>query len=114
MKATLISFTKYYFSSEKIIVKSGFFRLKEEEIRLYRILDITLIRTLRQQIFGLGTIHLCSADKTTPELDIKSVKRSKRTKETLSELVEKARDEKRISARELIGGSVDDFDDDIH
>ena len=106
-----LSFTKYYFFNEKLIIKSGFLRLKEEEVRLYRILDISLIRTLSQRIFRLGTIHLCSADKSTPEFDIKSVKNSKEAKEMLSDLIEKARDEKHISAREFIGNNADGSDD---
>ena len=109
-----LSFTKYCFFNEKIIIKSGFLRLKEEEIRLYRILDITLNRSFGQRIFGLGTIHLCSADKTTPEIDIKNVKKSKKAKELLSKLIEKARDDKRISAREYIGGDMDGFEGDMH
>jgi len=108
------SFTKYYFLEEKIIVKSGFFRLREEEIRLYRVLDITLNRTFGQRLLGLGTVHICSADKTTPELDIKNVKKSKNAKDILSELVEEAREKKRISGREFMGGDMGDFDDDMH
>jgi len=109
-----LSFTKYYFFKEKMIVKTGFFRLREEEIRLYRVLDITLNRSFGQRIFGLGTIHLCTADKTTPELDIMSIKKSKEAKELVSELVEKCREEKKITARELMGDSMDDFDEDAH
>ena len=102
-----LSFTKYYFFKEKLIVKTGFFRLKEEEIRLYRILDITLNRSLVQRMFGLGTIHLCSADKTTPELNIANIKESKKAKELMSDLIEKARDDKHIYAREFISGDMD-------
>ena len=109
-----LSFTKYYFFGEKIIIKSGLLRLREEEIRLYRILDITLSRPLGQRIFGLGTIHLCTADKTTPELDILKIKKSKEAKDLLSELIEKARDDKRITTREYIGGDANDFEDDVH
>ena len=103
------SFTKYYIFSEKLVVETGFFSLREEEIRLYRILDITLRRSLGQRILGLGTIHVCSADKTTPEVDIKNVKKSWKTKELISTLVEEARNAKRIAGREYMGV---DFDDD--
>ena len=64
------TFTRYYLTEEKLIIDTGFFNRKEEEIRLYRILDITLKRPLGQRLWGLGTVHLCTADKTTSELDV--------------------------------------------
>ena len=109
-----LSFTKYYFLDEKLIVKSGFLRLREEEIRFYRILDVSLTQTLGQRIFGLGTIHLCSADKSMPELDIMNIKKPKKAKDLLSDLVEKARDDKRISAHEFIGSGLDNGTDNLH
>ena len=101
------SFTVYKLTEEKLMIETGFFSKKEEEIRLYRIMDLTLNRTLGQRIFGLGTIHCCTADKSTPEFDILKIKNSKEVKELLSDLIEKQRDEKRISAREF----MDDGDD---
>lgn len=96
------SFTRYSYSKEKLYIKTGFFNIKEEEVRLYRILDMTLNRKLGERIFGLGTIHCCSADKSTPEFDIKRIKRSEAVKEQLSDLVEAQRVEKRISGREFM------------
>ena len=109
-----LSFTRYYVHAEKLVVETGFFSLREEEIRLYRIMDITLRRSLGQRIFGVGTIHLCSADKTTPELDIKNIKKPWETKELLSALVEEARTAKRISGREYMGIDFDGEDGDAH
>jgi hypothetical protein len=76
---------------------------REEEVRLYRILDITLYRSLGERLFGLGTIHCCAADKTTPEFDIRRVKKSVLLKRTLSDLVEAAREKKRVFGREWMG-----------
>lgn len=101
------SFTRYSYSKEKLYIKTGFFNIKEEEVRLYRILDMTLNRKLGERIFGLGTIHCCSADKSTPEFDIKRIKRSEEVKEQLSDLVEAQRVEKRISGREFMADDND-------
>ncbi len=101
------SFTRYSYSKEKLYIKTGFFNIKEEEVRLYRILDVTLNRKLGERIFGLGTIHCCSADKSTPEFDIKRIKRSEEVKEQLSDLVEAQRVEKRISGREFMADDND-------
>ena len=94
------SFTKYRLTKEKLVIESGFFSQDEEEIRLYRIMDLTLRRSLRERLWGLGTIHCCSADKSSPEFDIKHIRHSKEIKDMLSDMIETERDEKRISGRE--------------
>lgn len=72
-----------------------------------------------QRLVGVGTIKVCSGDKTMGDFEIKNIKRPKATKELLSELVEKQRDAKRVVNREnMIDGhdhsdghtDIDDFD----
>ena len=105
------TFTRYILTQEKLTIDTGFISRKEDEIRLYRILDISLERPLNQRIWGLGTIRLNSADKTSPEISIKRIKNAKQVKEMLSDMVEHERDEKRIGAREFMGyGDNDDVD----
>lgn len=111
------SFTRYRLTDDKLIISTGLFSIKEEEIRLYRIMDITLKRTFGDRLWGLGTIHVCSSDKTTPEFDIKRIRQSVDVKEMLSDMVETARRKNRVSAREFMAAdSVDDDmdDDDMH
>jgi uncharacterized membrane protein YdbT with pleckstrin-like domain len=105
-----LSFTVYRLTEEKLLISTGFFSTKEEEVRLYRIMDVTKHRTLGQKIFGLGTIHCCSADKSTPEFDIKNIKKVNEVKELLSDMIEKERDRKRISGREFMGHDEDEDD----
>ena len=102
------TFTKYTCTAEKFIVESGIFSTKEEEIRLYRILDLTLERSFWQRIFGLGTICCDTVDKSSPRLVIKNVKKSREVKELLSEAVEEERLKKRVSSRELMAAEEDD------
>jgi len=107
------TFTRYILTQEKLTIDTGFISRKEDEIRLYRVLDITLERPLSQRIWGLGTIRLNTADKSAPEVAIKRIKRAKEVKDMLSDMVEKERDEKRIAAREFMGyGENDDTDAD--
>jgi len=103
------SFTRYSLTDEKLIIDTGLLSRKEEEIRLYRIMDVTLKRSVFQRIFGVGTIHCCSADKSTPEFDIKSVKNPRQVKDMLSDLVEKNRTEKRIAGREFMSADDDEI-----
>ena len=98
-----LSFTIYTLTETKLFIKTGFFNTREEEIRLYRILDITLRRTLEERIFGLGTIHCCTADKTAPEFDIKRIKNSKEIRTLLSNQVEEERSARYVGVREYMG-----------
>ncbi len=104
------SFTRYFLSEEKLIIDTGLFARNEEEIRLYRIMDITLHRSMWERMFGLGTIHCCSGDKSTPEFDIQHIKDAKAVKEMLSDMVEEARKERMVGMREFM--DVEDFDED--
>ena len=103
------TFTKYSLTKEKLLIETGILNKDEEEIRLYRIMDMTLRRSFWQRLFGLGTIHCCTADKSTPEFDILRIKNSEQVKDMISDLVEEQRDLKRVSAREFM--SEDDVFD---
>lgn len=106
------TFTVYKLTQDKLMVETGFLSKKEEEIRLYRIMDLTLNRPIGQRLWGLGTIHCCTADKSSPEFDIKCIKNPVQVKNMLSDMVEEQRDLKRISGREFLGDSIDDSEDD--
>lgn len=105
-----LSFTKYKLLEDKLLIDTGVLSVNQEEVRLYRIMDVTLKRSMWQRIFGVGTIHCCSADKSTPEFDIKDIKNAFKVKELLSNQIETQRDKKRISGREFLS----DIDDEIH
>ena len=112
-----LSFTKYSMTEERLFIEQGFLNKKEDEVRLYRIMDVSLSRSFGQRLFGVGTIHCCSADKSMKDFDILSIKHPKEVKEQLSELVEKQRDAKRVTNREFMSDHHDmddDFDDDDH
>ena len=97
-----LSFTKYELEAERLFVKTGFLNQKEDEVRLYRIMDVSLTRSIWQRMFGVGTIHFASADKTLGNFEIKSVKKSREVKEMLSKCVEEQRDKKRVTNREFM------------
>ena len=110
-----LSFTKYTLLEDKLLIDTGFLSTKQEEVKLYRIMDVTLKRSFLQRIFGVGTIHCCSADKTTPEFDILEIKKPFEVKEKISKMAEEQRDKKRITGREIfVDSDDDDLDDDIH
>lgn len=105
------TFTKYSLSEDRLFISTGFFSVKEDEVRLYRIMDVSLERKLWQRMCGLGTIKCCSADKTMGDFEIRNIKKSREVKEMLSNMVEDERTKKKVSSREFMDHERDDFDD---
>ena len=107
-----ISFTKYSLSEDRLFRETGLLNLNEEEVLLYRVRDVSLSRSLWQRIFGSGTITVHSSDKTSPTLEVINVKDSKSVKELIFINVEKAKEERRMRATELLddGAEDDDFE----
>ena len=103
------TFTIYSFDEERIFVDTGFFNKRQDEIRMYRVLDITVTRKFGQRIFGMGSIQLKTSDKTMGDFEIKNIKKVMDVKMQLSDLVEANREKKRISGREFMtsGGNMD-------
>ena len=107
-----MSFTKYSLSEDRLFRETGLLNLNEEEVLLYRVRDVSLSRSLWQRIFGVGTITVHSSDKTSPTLEVINVKDSKSVKELIFINVEKAKEERRMRATELLddGAEDDDFE----
>ena len=106
-----LSLTGYELTEDRLFIRTGLLTRMEDEVRLYRIVDVTLVRTLRQRILGLGTIHCCSTDATQKEFDIKNVRNSRAVKDLLSELVEEERVNKHVYQRESLEVDSDAHDD---
>lgn len=97
-----LSFTRYTLYKDRLYITVKFISMHEEEIRLYRIFDITLTKSLFERLFKLGTITCHSADVSTPVVQIKNVRKPDEIRTKLSELVEEYRDEKNIATGEFM------------
>ena len=106
------TFTKYALTDDRLFITSGLLKTVEDEVRLYRIMDLSLSQTLSQKIFGIGTILVSSADKSMRDFEIKNIKKPRDVKEQLSKLVEENRDKKRVTNREFMGEDAEFGDDD--
>ena len=105
-----LSFTKYAISEDRLFMSEGFISIKDEEILLYRIRDISTTRSLGQRMFGVGTVTVLSSDKTRPTLVMKNVKDPMFVKELLHEQVEQMKKERRMRVGEVM--TSNDLDDD--
>ena len=101
-----ISFTRYELNEERLVLRHGFFKTVTDEILIYRIMDVRLVRTLGQKIFGVGTVTLISTDKSTPILELKNIKKSDDVRRFISKQIEKQRIAKGVSKNEFLGGGV--------
>ena len=111
-----LSFTRYALTEDRLFLSVGFFSVKDEEILLYRIRDISTKRTLWQKLFGVGTVTVVSSDKTMPTLEIKNIKDPLFFKELLHTQVEEMKIQRRVRLGEIMtddDGHDCDCDEDI-
>ena len=69
-----ITFDKYRIARGRIYCTHGLLRQEEHECLLYRILDISYVRTLTNRMCGTGTIILRTQDASDPILTLKILK----------------------------------------
>ncbi|NLL67382.1 MAG: PH domain-containing protein [Clostridiaceae bacterium] len=100
-----LSFTKYAVKDQRLYYSKGLFNTTEEELLLYRVLDIKLNRTFGDKLLGVGTITLYTADKTHPTLELVRIKKPKIVRDLLSKMVESERVRINIHGKELYGVS---------
>ena len=105
------TFTKYGMTDDRLFVEKGLFSTTESEVRLYRVMNVNLKRTLMQKLFGLGTIHIDSSDRDLGCFDIINIKNSYEVKEMLSQAVEAERIRNRVTAREYMTDGTGHEDD---
>lgn len=103
-----LSFTVYSLRNNRFYLREGFFTTRENELLLYRILDINLKVTLWDKLFGVGTLTLFTVDETHKQLLIKNVKHPQKVRDLISAEVEKEREKLKIRGREIYGAADSD------
>ena len=89
------TFTVYRLKEDMVNVKSGFFRVEENDCYMYKVQDVKLTRGLFQRMFGLGNVICYTGDTTTPQILLKNIKDSEEVKEYLLKTSEEARMKRR-------------------
>ena len=108
-----ISFTRYALSEDRLFLSVGFLSIKDDEILLYRVRDISSSRTLWQRIFGVGSVTVVSSDKSMPTLVLKNIKRPMEIKELLHSQVEEMKMRRRVRVGEIMSTDLSDDDSDL-
>ena len=102
------SFTRYTLDENRLYVDTGLLNTRHEETLLYRIVDISMQRSLAQRIFGTGTIILYTKVDVSGEIHLKNIKQTEDVNRLLSDLIEKARDKKRVVGKEFYDADIPD------
>ncbi len=105
------SFTKYELTPSRLFISSGFLNRREDEIRLYRIRDVSYTQSLLERLSGTGTLRVLSTDVSIPEIDLRHIKNARRVKDVLSQAIEVSRRENGVRTSELLGGVQSEGDD---
>lgn len=106
-----LTFTKYGLSEDRLFLSVGLLSVRDEEVLLYRVRDISTRRSLWQRMFGVGSVTVLSSDKTMPTLVLKNVKNPMMVKELVHDHVEAAKLRNRVRISEV--SAEIDVDDDV-
>lgn len=98
------SFTKYSLTPSRLFIQTGFLTTHEDEIRLYRVKDVSYSQSLAERIAGTGTLRIVSSDASTPEVLLHHIKNAKKVKAVLSQAIEVSRRENGVHTSEVVGG----------
>lgn len=105
-----LSFTRYALSEDRLFLSVGFLNIKDEEILLYRVRDISSSRSLWQRIFGVGTVTIASSDKSMSTLVLKNIKNPVEVKEMIHNQVEEMKMRRRVRVGEIMTSNLDEDD----
>lgn len=111
-----ISFTKYSIENDRLMITEDFFSTTINETLLYRIVDLTLRRTLAHRLFGTGDILIQAKVDSTPEIILKNIAKPLQVRNLISQAVEESRQHRNVVGKEFYGESPShrhmDIDDD--
>ena len=96
-----LSFTTYTLYTDRLVIQSGLLTRRTEEIRLYRILDVSLKESVCQRLFRVGSITLQSADQTSPKQFIHDIRHAEDVHRLVSDIAEQQRRINRIGVMEF-------------
>ena len=83
-------------TNERLRVSNGVINQHIDEVELYRVKDILVVRKWWMRMTGLGTIHLDTSDRSMSQIDIPAIRNSLELRESLRKKVEAMRDKKRV------------------
>ncbi len=97
----------YELTTERLKISDGVINQKIDEIELYRVKDVLMVRPLWMRMTGLATLLLETSDRSRPQLTVPAVKGGAELREELRKQVEIQRDRKRVRETDFEDGNPD-------
>lgn len=111
---TPFTFTVYTLTDRELSVKTGMLNQRYNLVKLFRIVDITVERSLLQRVFGLSTLILNTHDRSSGDgvVHMANVIDGFAVRELLQNAVDESRRANGMTTREFIDGGGYGLDDD--
>jgi uncharacterized membrane protein YdbT with pleckstrin-like domain len=105
------TFTKYFLRPDMLTIRTGFFKIEENDCYMYKVQDVKLTATFMERLAGLSTITCFTGDTTDPTLELKHIKRGREIKNYLLKESEAARIRRRtVNMLDIGTGDLSDLD----
>lgn len=95
------TFTAYTLTDRKLTVKRGFFNTTEDEVPLYRILNIRIYQNFIQKLFRIGSLDITAADINLPYFEIRNIKNFRKFKNLLEKSISADRQREGVTSAEI-------------
>jgi uncharacterized membrane protein YdbT with pleckstrin-like domain len=105
-------FTRYTVTTQRIIVTTGVFTRRTQELELYRVKDYSVVLPFFLRLVHRGTLVLTTSDKSTPNVVLLAVPSVEQLRDDIRRSVEALRDSKRV--REVDYDALGDADGNAH
>ncbi|WP_018756643.1 PH domain-containing protein [Paenibacillus terrigena] len=105
-----LSFTKYFVYEKRLVTRTGFISLVEDELDFYKVLDKSLVLPFWQRVFGCGSIRLNVADVDTPIKILESVKAPREVYDHIDTIVTELTKNNSVRTAASILGSISQED----
>ena len=106
------TFTKYFIKEDMLTIRTGLFKVVENDCYMYKIQDVQLSNGLIERLFKLGTVSCFTGDNTHPQLILLHIRDSRAIKDFILKASEEARLKRRtVNMLDIGSGEMADVED---
>lgn len=83
-------------TSERLRLEWGVLGKNLEEVELYRVRDTSFRQSIVERTLGLGTVTICTADRSTPMLHLRAIHEPREVREQIRQNAERMRQKRGV------------------